>query len=99
MVLGLGAALSVVGAALDIAAYARVQAVNEPFGDMGELFRWESTVYDMATAGDILLFGGAAIFIGGLIWALIERSRRNRRDANARSARDEILGPLSGENR
>ena len=82
VVLGVGAALSVVGLALDLTAYRQAQSATSPFGDMSELIEWESTIYDTATAGDVLLFTGMAIFVGALVWALVARSRRARREAD-----------------
>lgn len=74
IVLGLGLALSLTGALIDIVALADSNT-SEPFDDMDEVSRWENRVEDLALAGDLLLFPGLAVALGGLIWLLVESGR------------------------
>jgi len=82
--LGTGLALAVTGGVLDIVAYTRAEE-PQGFDDFDEYQEWYDSVGDMALAGDVLVGVGAATFVGGLIWLLVNRrSRRGGSESGRR---------------
>jgi hypothetical protein len=91
VVLGTGLALALTGGVLDVVAFVDSRR-TDPFDEIGQIDEWAAGVEAEALAGDVLLFVGAAVAVGGLVWLLV--SRRIRR--TQRAAADRWAGAFFG---
>jgi hypothetical protein len=76
---------------LDVVAYTRAEDA-QGFDDIGEYDAWYDLVGNAALAGDVLVGVGAAAFVAGLVWLLVDR-RGNRDRSVARAGRPWGVAP------
>jgi hypothetical protein len=75
--LGSGLGMLLVGGILDVVAYVRSDpSTFDQLGSYAEYDDWATSSTNLAIAGDVLVFLGAAVAVGGLVWLLVARSRR-----------------------
>jgi tetratricopeptide (TPR) repeat protein len=88
---GGGLLVAAVGCVLDVVAYTRAEDA-QGFDDIGEYDAWYDLVGNAALAGDVLVGVGAAAFVAGLVWLLVDR-RGNRDRSVARAGRPWGVAP------
>jgi tetratricopeptide (TPR) repeat protein len=85
VVIGLGLASMLTGGVLDIVAYVRSEREDGERFDDQDHEAWRSEALTLAIAGDVLLGVGVAAAVAGLVWLLVDRSRRARGTVGATS--------------
>lgn len=92
VVLGTGLALGATGGVLDIVSLVESRR-TEPTQSMDDYQHWQNVVRNTALAGDILLWTGVAVTVGGLIWLLLSRRRDRRIESSTSGAEDQSVLP------
>jgi tetratricopeptide (TPR) repeat protein len=88
---GGGLLVAAVGCVLDVVAYTRAEDA-QGFDDIEEYDAWYDLVGNAALAGDVLVGVGAAAFVAGLVWLLVDR-RGDRGRADVRAGRPWGVAP------